>query len=334
MKAVVFKEFGEPSSVLQLEDIEEPTPGQGEVLVSVIASPINPSDLMYVRGVYGRRPELPATPGFEGVGIVESSGGGWYAKSMHGKRVVVLNRQQGNWSEKTVIPAKQAIPVSIGLTDKQAATFFVNPMTAWVMVREVLKVPRRQWLLQTAANSTLGRMVASLGRRFNFRTINIVRRPEQAAEIESVDSRAIVFDADKDDPQDLIKQVRQVLRKDQLKYIIDPVGGRTGSALIGCLGRGGRMLSYGTLADDPTLQFSPRTLMTSGASIEGFWLSNYMAKLKLPAKVRLIKKVTKHIENGTLSSPIASTWMLNDFKTALQHAEAPANNGKVLIKMG
>ena len=333
MKAIVFEEFGEPAEVLKIQDVAEPEPGPGQVLVKMIASPINPSDMMYIRGVYGHTPELPATPGFEGVGVVESSGGGLLGKSLVGKRVVVLNRSRGNWQQKTVVSAKQAIPVSIGLTDKQAATFFVNPMTAWVMTREVLKIPKNEWLLQTAANSALGKMVANLGRACGFRTINIVRRPEQAAEIESDQSRAIVFDAAKDCPDELTEKIGQIVGKTGLRYAIDPVGGPTTSVLIRNMGLGGRILVFGSLSDTETIQFSSRTLITSSASVEGFWLSNYMAQQNLARKLMLIRRVSKQIQMGTLASKIGSTHLLEDYVDAVTASEARNRAGKVLIKM-
>src|SRR5262249_61433002 len=122
---------------------------------------------------------LPATPGFEGVGTVEESGGGWLAKRVMGKRVAVLNRATGNWREQVVVPARQAIPVPEDIPLEQAATFFVNPASAVVMTRYVLRIPRGAWLLQTAAGSALGRMVIRLGKQHGFRTMNVVRRREQ-----------------------------------------------------------------------------------------------------------------------------------------------------------
>ena len=71
MKALIFRETGEPKSVLQLAEIPTPPLAPGEALVRVLLSPINPSDLHMVRGRYGYQPELPASPGAEGVGIVE-----------------------------------------------------------------------------------------------------------------------------------------------------------------------------------------------------------------------------------------------------------------------
>ena len=77
MKALVFDRFGEPSEVLQLQNVPLAEPGPGQVRVRMLASPINPSDLLMVRGQYGRLPTLPATPGFEGVGVIEAAGPGF-----------------------------------------------------------------------------------------------------------------------------------------------------------------------------------------------------------------------------------------------------------------
>ncbi len=106
MKAVVFDQPGNPASVLLLRDVPTPTPNRGEVRVRMLASPINPSDLLYIEGRYTVPAKLPATPGFEGVGVVEQSGGGLLGWFMTGRRVVVLNDRNGNWSEQTIASAK------------------------------------------------------------------------------------------------------------------------------------------------------------------------------------------------------------------------------------
>ena len=153
MRAIVYERFGEPADVLSVRDVPVAEPGPGEVRVRMIASPINPSDLLSIRGVYPALPQLPATPGFEGVGTVEAAGRGLLPRFFLGKRVVVINRDRGNWCEKTVVPARQVIPISASLPIEQAAMFFVNPMAAYVMTRRILKVPAGEWLLQTAAGS-------------------------------------------------------------------------------------------------------------------------------------------------------------------------------------
>src|SRR5437660_5644296 len=129
MKAIVFDRFGDPDEVLQVRDVPVPEPGPGQVRVRMIASPINPSDLLMVRGQYGRLPQLPATPGFEGAGIIDAVGPGLLSRLRRltpGRRVAVLNAD-GNWQEYVVVSARQVVPVPANLADDQAATFFVNP---------------------------------------------------------------------------------------------------------------------------------------------------------------------------------------------------------------
>ena len=93
MKALIFRETGEPKSVLKLAEIPTPPLAPGEALVRVLLSPINPSDLHMVRGRYGYQPELPASPGIEGVGIVEAVGPGVQGPTV-GTRVVFVDTWQ------------------------------------------------------------------------------------------------------------------------------------------------------------------------------------------------------------------------------------------------
>ncbi|MCC7422788.1 MAG: zinc-dependent alcohol dehydrogenase family protein [Planctomycetaceae bacterium] len=333
MRAAVFSEFGEPARVLSIGEVEPRRPGRGEVRIRMLASPINPSDLMTVRGVYGQRPKLPAVPGYEGVGIVEESNGGLLGRFLKGKRVAVLNKSGGNWSEQVVIPAKQAIPLPADLPLEQAASFFVNPATAWVMTREVLRVPNDEWLLQTAAGSALGRMIIRLGRKEGFRTLNVVRRAEQADELKRLGADAtIVFDP-AHHPQELLRQlVTEATAGQGVRYAIDPVGGATASAIIPCLRDDGRLLFFGSLSDDPVV-FAQRHLMSTGARLEGFWLSRYMNTLGLVRKLRLVSKLKSLIRSGVLATDTGEAFPLEQVTSAVAAAEQAGRSGKVLLRM-
>jgi NADPH:quinone reductase-like Zn-dependent oxidoreductase len=336
MKSVRFDSAGSPSEVLKTTEIEMPQPQHGEVLVRMLAAPVNPSDLMYVRGHYTIPAQCPATPGFEGVGVVEKSGGGLKGLLFRGKRVVVLNKKGGNWAQYAVVPAGQVIPVSQQLSDEQAATFFVNPATAWVMTCEVLKVPRGAWLVQTAAGSALGRMIVRLARERGFRTLNIVRRESVAEELRSLGADHVeVFD-DSDSSaangDQLSERIRSIVGNSGAKYAVDAVGGATGSAVIRSLGQNGRMLAFGTLSGKP-LEFSPRTLMTVGSSVEGFWLGNFMSGTNLIFKLKLIKRLTRLIQSGVLSTEISATFPLDQITSAVRSAEDATQAGKTLLRM-
>lgn len=333
MKAVRFAAAGDPQEVLTCVEADRPLPRPGEVLVRMLASPVNPSDLMYVRGNYTVQPVFPAAPGFEGVGIVEASGGGLRGRLFTGRRVVVLNRAGGNWADYAVVSADQVIPVSRSLSDEQAATFFVNPATAWVMTQEILRIPRDAWLLQTASASSLGQMIVRLGRHCGFRTFNVVRKSAHVEMLRKLGADHVcVFDGQTMRASDLQTEIVRVTGQPTIRYAIDPVGGATASAVVACLGDDARMLLYGTLSGEP-VSFSPRTLMRCGALLQGFWLGGYMRQVRLPKKLLLVRRITRLIQQGILASTIRDRFPLEQVAMAVRSAESAASEGKVLLRM-
>jgi NADPH:quinone reductase-like Zn-dependent oxidoreductase len=328
VKAAVCAQFGEPANVIACRDAPDPVCGSGEVRIRMLASPVNPSDLMTLRGIYGRRPSLPFIPGYEGVGIVEEANGllAWF-RGLKGSRVAVLNGTGGNWAEQVVIPSRQAVPLPDDLPDEQAASFFVNPASAIVMVRYVLQVPRGGWLLQTAAGSMLGRMVIRMGKRDGFHTINLVRRRAQVAELKQLGADEVLVLGEDDIPA----RVRD-LTQHGVGYAIDCVGGAMGSEAIKCLGPGGRLLLYGTLSGEP-LSFDPRVLMVGGKRIEGFWLSEWVPQQGFLTMLSLFSQITALMREGTLATEKGTVYSLDQVAEAVREAEKPARGGKVLLRI-
>jgi NADPH:quinone reductase-like Zn-dependent oxidoreductase len=328
MKAIVCEQWGEPDRVLQVREVPVPQCGPSTVRVRMLASPINPSDLFMVRGIYGKQPPLPCTPGFEGVGIVEEGRGllGWRVK---GKRVAVLNSAGGNWAEQVIIPARQAVPVPADLSDEQAATFFVNPASAIVMTRCVLRVPPGAWLLQTAAASALGRMVIRLGVKHNFRTINVVRRREPVEELTRLGGTAVVVAGE----EPLLERVMAVTKGEGVPFAIDAVGGDLASQVVQTLGHGGRMLLYSTLSEKP-LTLDPRALMTVPRRIEGFWLSAWVREQGPLRMLGLFRRIKALLREGVVTTDVGKTFSLEEVRAAVAEAARPARHGKVLLKMG
>ncbi len=331
MRAVQFDRHGEPREVLQLRDVPAPIAHSGEARIRMLYSPINPSDLLRVRGVYGTMPSLPATPGFEGIGIVEevrSSLARTFLGVKPGRRVVVLNQTSGNWQEQVVVPALRVFPVPPGIPDEQAAGYFVNPATAWVMVTDVLQVPARAWLLQTAAGSALGKMIIKLGKKLGFKTINIVRRQETVETLKKLGADVVIDSSQ----EDVVERVKQVTKNEGVRYALDPVGGQATTQTIQCLGPGGKVLLYGSLDWNPA-QLLSRHIIQNGITIQGFALQQWTAKKKPLQMLQLLKQIGKLMQEGTLTTDIAQVFPLEEFGRAIEAAENTGRQGKVLLKV-
>lgn len=331
MKAIVFEKFGEPAEVLQVRDVPKPEVGAGQVRVKMLASPINPSDLMTVRGQYGRLPTLPATPGFEGAGVIDEAGPGlikMLRRLAPGKRVAVLNGKGGNWQEYVVVPAKQVVPVPDSLPDDQVATLFVNPASALAMVKHVLKVQPNTWLLLSAAGSALGRMVIRLGKMNGFRTIGVVRRREQVQELFDLGASAVVCSSD----EKIDDRIKELTSGEGVRYALDAVGGEIGSALVRALGQEGHMLCYGTLSFEP-IGFDPRHLMTNHGRVEGFWLTNWIRDQNVLTMLSLFRQIKQLMAEGNIKTEIGGSFPMDEIQKAVAAADSAGKKGKVLIKL-
>jgi NADPH:quinone reductase-like Zn-dependent oxidoreductase len=324
MQSVRFYEFGNPSDVLRVEDVERPEPGADQVLVRLRARSINPSDLLTVRGLYGSLPRLPATPGLEGMGEVAAVGDG--VKNLRtGQRVIPLG-VQGTWQEYILAGSAQLIPVPDGVSDQTAAQFVVNPLTAWIMTIEELSLQPGEWLLQTAAGSTLGRVVLQIASLRGFKTINVVRRREQAEELKALGADECICT----DDEDIVERVREITGRVVVAKAIDAVGGETGAAVMRALGRGGVMLVYGLLSGQPMPIDGGRMIFTT-TTLRGFWLGEWLRSAAPERQQSVTAEMLRAMASRKIVPPVEAEYALADVLSAIAHAERPGRSGKVLL---
>jgi len=331
-----FETVGEPGEVLRLADGPVPEPGHLEVVVRLIARPINPSDLVYIRGRYGVQPALPAVPGFEGIGVVDAVGPG-VVKFRPGDRVVPLF-QQGTWQQHLVGLVGALLPVPDNVDDGSAAQVLVNPFTAFVMLREVLQVqtrtreehgpPLNRWLIQTAAGSALGRQIIELGKVWDFRTINVVRRPEQVDELLEFGAQHVICSS----TESIKDRVKELTDGEGAWAAIDAVGGEVGSEVARSLRVGATMLVVAALSGQP-LQVGAGTLLFKQLQLRGFWLHQWQASRDATAeKVETIAaELFKLMAAGKLTMSVEAAYDLAEYQVAVAHAERAGRTGKVLL---
>jgi len=299
--------------------------------VRILATPVNPSDLLYVRGLYsGVQARFPAPVGFEGVGIVDAVGPG-IQDLARGQRVSVVNGEGGNWADYALVPARDLIPVAADVPDEQVASFVINPASAILMLRHVLAVPRGEWLLQSAAGSEVGRMIIRLAQRDGIKTINVVRRRESVAELKDLGADAVIVSTD--GPID--EQVRDITGPAGVRYAIDPVVGETGTQMFKALHEEGRMLVYGSLTGEPIrVGEDPRYILAGRRVLEVFWLGYWLPRLDIDARRQLMDSIAELIREGIFETSPGRRYSLDDIEAAVTQAESVGRKGKVFLVPG
>lgn len=318
---------GKPENITVAE-VPVPHPGRGEVLIKIFASPINPSDLMFIQGLYGFKKPLPATPGFEGSGTVVESGPGMMARYMKGKRVACAAADAkisgGMWAEYLVTSAQLCIPLRKDLELEQAASLLVNPLSAWAMMDEARRGGHRA-VVQTAAASALGRMIVRLGERFSIAVINVVRRDEQVKLLRGMGSRYVVNSSEPGYEEEL----RDLCHKLGATIGFDAVAGEMSAIVLRAQPPRSRLLVYGGLSL-AACQANPDSLIFEGKRLEGFWLSGWLRSKSLLAQLRIARHV-QALLGSDLKTEFQAKLPLKDAVRALQQYASNMTAGKVLL---
>ncbi|WP_242222431.1 zinc-dependent alcohol dehydrogenase family protein [Bacillus cereus group sp. BfR-BA-01380] len=240
-KCIKFYEFGSPKNVLKVEYKSIEPPKNKEVIVRMLARPINPSDLIPIRGAYAHRISLPNIPGYEGVGIVEDVGP-LVSKDLIGKRVLPL-RGEGTWQEFVKTSADFAIPIPDSINDFTAAQMYINPVTAWVTCTEILKLKPNDVLLVNACGSSIGHLFAQLSQILDFRLIAVTRNNKYTEELLRLGASYVIDTS----TVSLYESVMELTNGMGADAAIDSIGGSDGNELAFCLHPNGNFLTIGLL---------------------------------------------------------------------------------------
>lgn len=325
MKAAIHDSFGDPAKVLSAREAETPSPGPGEVLVRMGLSPIHNHDLWTVRGEYGWQPELPgAIGGSEAMGTIEAVGEG-ADESLKGKRVSVAG-VHGTWAEYFTAPAATVLPLPEGLSDEAGAQLVAMPFSA-ISLLESLKATEGDWVIQTAANGAVGRIMTVLAKARGIRLLNLVRRPEAAEELREAGIENVLSTSE----DGWLDQARALIGEGGAVSAIDSVGGETGAALVELLGSDGELVVFGTATGAP-LPLSSGALIMKQVTVKGFWGSRVSQEMEAGQRTRLIGELVTLAAKGALPLEAESVHPLDNVSEAVKAALTPGRKGKVMLR--
>jgi NADPH:quinone reductase-like Zn-dependent oxidoreductase len=332
MKALVFETNGEPDDVLQLCELADPVPGPRDVVVRVLLAPVHRSDLRIIRGRFGRQPQLPASPGIECVGIIEAVGSHVVGLSI-GIRVIVLG-VFGTWRERIACAAERVVPLPDRISDEDAAQAVVHPLTACALTLAEHQLRRDDWLIQTGAGSTVGRLVLQLARIRGFKTINIVRRIVQVDEIETLGGEVVISTEDRDWPAQLVSATKGL----NVMKALDCIGGSTGANVEHALAPGGRMLVYGAASSDAVhdrvaheLPLFAQSLIYNASTVQGWFLYHWLDEIPLAEAVRTLRCALDYLASGGLRLPSTVRYPPSRITDAIADSESGSLSGTALL---
>jgi NADPH2:quinone reductase len=240
VKAWRVAELGEPKEVLRLVEVADPTPGPGQLVVRVLASPANFPDVLMCRGLYQVRPDLPFTPGVELCGEVVAVGEG--VGFAVGQRVIcAAELPYGGFAELALMRAATTFLAPDALDDAEAASLYIGYQTGWFALHRRTALQPGETLLVHAAAGGVGSAAVQLGKAAGAQVIGVVGGPAKAEVARALGADVVV---DRHE-EDFVAVVKEHTGGRGADVIYDPVGGDTYDRSTKCVAFEGRILVIG-----------------------------------------------------------------------------------------
>jgi NADPH:quinone reductase-like Zn-dependent oxidoreductase len=317
---------GEPSEVIEINTVSEPALGQEDVLISMEAAPLNPSDFLFVRGMYGVRPAFPSSVGAEGVGRVIKIGSRVNV-ALRGKRVLILpTYEQGTWADEVVVPIRNLVPMSDEADPLQLSMIGINPATAYLLLNRYVSLMPGDWIGQTAANSAMGQYIIALAKLAGVKTLNVVRREEAAEQVRQWGGDRVILQGDS-----LHKDIEDALNGKRLSLVLDTLGGTPVGELAKSLKPGASIVVY-ALQSGQFPSISPKDLIYRGLNLHGFWLINWIRNAPRTEIEEIYQKLGDLVADRSLSATVEQVYPLDQFKEAFKQSLKSNRSGKILFK--
>ncbi|MGH9026642.1 MAG: NADPH:quinone oxidoreductase family protein [Acidimicrobiia bacterium] len=241
MRAWRVHDLGEPVEVLTLDEVPEPTPGPGEVLLAVAGAGLNFPDVLMCRGEYQLKPALPFTPGAEVAGTVIAVGDGVDSLAV-GQRVLAIPKLgTGGLSQQTLAAADTAYPIPDGLDWPAAASVHITYQTGHLALHHRAHLLPGETLLVHAGAGGVGSAAIQLGRAAGAHVIATAGGPEKTQVCRDIGADlAIDYTAD-----DFVVAVKDATGGHGADVVYDPVGGDVFDRSRRCVAFEGRILVIG-----------------------------------------------------------------------------------------
>ena len=328
MRALLSHAPGGPET-LALDEIDDPKPGPGELLVRVRACAINYPDVLIIEDKYQLKPQRPFAPGSEIAGEVQAVGDGvdgWAP----GDRIIAATGF-GGLAEKVVIPAARAIPLPPERSFEEGSALLLTYATAIHALLDRGRLQEGQTLLVLGAAGGVGIAAVEIGKALGARVIAAVSSDEKAAAAMSAGADAtIVYPAGDLDPKALSQLFKDSVGPDGANVILDPVGGDYAEAALRSIGWEGRYLVVGFPAGIPRLPLN-LTLLKSCDVCGVFW-GAFVAR-DTQRNAEHVEQLFRWWADGKIAPKISATYPLERGGEAIALLGDRRAIGKVVVTL-
>ncbi len=320
MKAITFEKAGTPEQVLQINNVPIPTPGDNEVLVRILASPINPADLLFISGRYRVSPDFPQIAGLEGVGIIEKVG----KNQNYETGTLVAFRHKGVWAEYALIPVDRLIILPKNFPIEKGSQLALNPITAYALLEQA-NIRTSEWLLLTAANSAISKIIIQLAKIKEINTIAVVRNDDETSVLQNIGATEVVTTQS----DNIVREILDITSGRGVTCLLDAVGGPLLSALMEVMASNGQIISYG-LMDAANVTYHNSAVIFKNLTIKGFGIDAWLEK-NAEKKYGAFNFLINTIAADDFEMPIAAKFSFGDYQQAFDLYKSRTNHGKILL---
>lgn len=322
MRAVVCKAYGPPRD-LTVEDVASPTPGAGQVLVSVKAAGVNFPDVLMIQNKYQHRQTPPFSPGYEIAGVVKSLGAGVTDVAVGDAGVAML--RSGGFVEEAIVPAERfwRIPKDIDFVD--AAAFPLAYGTAYHALEDRAKLKPGEMLLVLGAAGGVGLAAVQLGKLMGARVIACASSEEKLALCKREGADDVINYRERN-----FRDALRALTADRgVDVILDPVGGEYAEPAVRSMAWFGRYLVVGFTSGE--IARIPMNLpLLKGCSLVGVAWDTYSRRDPAGGK-RNVAALAELIRSGKLKPLVSARYPLEQAGKALEDVMERRAQGKIVI---
>jgi NADPH:quinone reductase-like Zn-dependent oxidoreductase len=326
VKIVRFRQTGGPE-VLQLDELPLPDPAAGEVRLRVKAIGLNRAEVMFRNGRYLVEPKLPSKLGYEASGTVEAVGPGvdqsWIGKTVSTVPAFPADRY-GVYGEVAIVPVNSLAAYPDRLTYEEGTSIWMQYLTAYGALIQQGHVAKGDFVLITAASSSVGIAAIEIAKAEGAISIAVTRSPEKKAVLLTLGADHVVVTEE----EDLVARVNQITSGKGARIVFDPIGGKGLESLAAATASGGIIFEYGALASDPT-PFPLFTVLGKHLTIKGYTLFEVVVDATAFAKAK--QYVFDHLASGDFQPRIDKTFPLSEIVEAHRYMESNAQIGKIVV---